>query len=147
MTHHIGYKKCKGDRIVKLRIEGINNEGRNGIVSARHAKYRCSQATVISITSWNRKYKYKRATNLGVFFAKPLVYKVGETITIDDYDTDLDKVYSNGIHYFLDRQTAVWYWNTPKGYTGLREQYRKNGQLFVKGEYRDGYIVVNKTKN
>lgn len=133
MSTHIGYNKCKGNRIVKLEIQGENNENRRDVVDAKHAKYRCSQATVLSITSWNEKETFTEATSLTIDQESELVYRVGETITIDDYDIDL-----NGINYYLDRLTAVQFFKIDKKYTGLREMYWSNGNLWQKIEYVNG---------
>ena len=39
------------------------------------------------------------------------VYKVGETVTVDDFDEDRWNECSTGIHFFVNRQEAVEYNN------------------------------------
>ena len=51
MTSHVGYKRCNEGLIVKLRIEGENNELRSNVErkNSKYAKHRCSKAFVLDI--------------------------------------------------------------------------------------------------
>ena len=97
-----GYKKCRNNLIVKLEIpeDALRS-------SATTTKCRCSKAKVISITDpdeseVNAEYAVSKKDS-GFF------YKVGEVVSVDDFDTDRWKECSTGIHFFMTREEAVEY--------------------------------------
>ena len=75
--------------------------------SATGRKCRCSKAKVISITNID-------GTDANVDYATSIrdstfIYKVGETVKVDDFDTNRCNECSTGIHFFITRQEAVDY--------------------------------------
>ena len=98
----IGYKKCRDNLIVKLEIpeDALRS-------SATTRKCRCSKARVLSITDLN-------GSDANVEYAvskhdSGFLYKVGEVVSVDDFDTNRWNECSTGIHFFMTREEAVWY--------------------------------------
>lgn len=103
----VGYKVCfdpiaNRRKIVKLLIPpwAKTNMDRTNIVNSRFAKYRCSEARVLSIdppgpavSMWDGK----------------TVYKVGKVMRPNTYFPYSQKVCAGGIHFFLDRERAELY--------------------------------------
>lgn len=105
---HVGYKQCQDNRIVKLRIDGENNEMREGVKRAnkRFAKFRCAQALVLDIYNPESGEKFTSATSLNEY---TFIYKVGEVVKPHLYDEDINKVCGGGIHYYLSEKAAIHY--------------------------------------
>ena len=96
-----GWKKCKSDRIVKLRIP---KDARRSSASRR--KCRCDKAEVIEITSIDGKEKYTEAVSSR---DADFVYKVGEMVSVDDFCENRWEECAAGIHFFMNRKEAVDY--------------------------------------
>jgi hypothetical protein len=97
----IAYKKCRGDLIVELEISEDAKRS-----SATTRKCRASKARVISITDiYNTETFYGAISHHDSSF----VYKIGETVEIEDFDMDRWNECSSGIHFFITRQEAVNY--------------------------------------
>ena len=97
-----GWKKCKSDRIVKLKIP---EDARRSSASRR--KCRCDKAEVIEITSIDGKEKYTEAVSCR---DADFVYKVGEMVSVDDFCKNRWEECAAGIHFFMNRKEAVDYW-------------------------------------
>ena len=98
----IGFKKCKDNLIVKLEIpeDALRS-------SATGRKCRCSKAKVLSITTIDGADRSDI-----VAFSKHdcmFVYKVGEIVSVDNFEPDRWKECAPGIHFFVTRQEAVNY--------------------------------------
>ena len=98
----VGYKKCRYNLIVKLEIpeDALRS-------SATTRKCRCSKVRVLSITNLD-------GSEVNVEYAvskhNPLfLYKVGEVVSVDDFDTNRWSECSTGIHFFMTREEAVEY--------------------------------------
>ena len=139
MTSHIGYKKIQDGYIVKMRIDGKNNELRDGVKrqNANCAKNRCSKAFVLDIYHMNDKKKIDSGYGLR---DKNFSYKVGEYVEVDNYDDDLTKVCSTGIHYFLSEEPAFFWKIDFSNYSGESKLYYDNGQLWCQLFYKDGEL-------
>lgn len=98
----IGWKKCQGNLIVKLQIpEGALRS------SAFGRKCRCDKAAVLAIETLD-------GSKANVDFAVSghdgnFHYRVGETVSVDNFDTDRTHECAPGIHFFITRQEAVDY--------------------------------------
>jgi len=139
-TTHIGYKKIKDGFIVKLRIDGNNNEMRNNIKSCNtpFAKYRCERAFVLDIYHSLDKTKH---IEKGYGLRDTIFpYTVGKYVNVKDYDKNVEKICSTGIHYFLSEEPA-FFWSIDKSnYTGIWKQWYSNGQLGYQRYYKDGRL-------
>ena len=96
-----GWKKCKSDRIVKLKIPEYARRS-----SASRRKCRCDKAQVIEITSIDGKEKYTEAVSDR---DAGFVYKVGEMVSVDDFCENRWEECAAGIHFFMNRKEAVDY--------------------------------------
>ena len=98
----IGYKKCRDDLIVELEIpeDALRS-------SATTRKCRCSKAKVLSITDLDGS-----EVNVESAVSKKdsgFLYKLGEVVSVDNFDTKRWNECSTGIHFFMNRQEAVRY--------------------------------------
>ena len=96
----VGWKKAHG-KIVKLEIteEALRS-------SATSRKCRCSEARVIAIENVD-------GTNYGDTISSDhdpsFIYKVGETVSVGNFDTNRWNECAPGIHFFITRKEAVDY--------------------------------------
>ena len=97
----IGYKKARG-LIVELEI--LSDAKR---VSATGRKCRCDKAKVLSIQNIDGTPSVK--TSVASDRDSKFIYKVGEIVTVDDFDENRWNECSTGIHFFINRQEAVNY--------------------------------------
>ena len=97
----IGFKKCRTNLIVKLKIaeDAIR-------CSATGRKCRCSKAKVLSITSIDGENRFDEAVSK---YDGSFVYRVGDIVEVKDFDTDRWNECSTGIHFFITRKEAVDY--------------------------------------
>ena len=74
--------------------------------SATTRKCRASKAKVISITNVESTETFEQAASQ---HDRRFVYKVGETVEVENFDTDRWNECSTGIHFFITRQEAMNY--------------------------------------
>ena len=101
----IGWKKAihpedKRKLLVKLLIP---NDARRS--SATTNKCRCDKAQVLEITDLEGNAFEVACSNHDNEF----VYKVGETVKVDDFCADRFQKCAAGIHFFVDREAAIRY--------------------------------------
>jgi antitoxin component YwqK of YwqJK toxin-antitoxin module len=134
------YKSC-GEYVVILErlLNTITNENRNNIPNEQSkpfAKYRGSNFLVKDIF-----HKFdstnKVLSILSSNFENKLEYKIGKVIIPDNFDTVLENVCSNGIHYFLKLECAFYY-SLQKIQNGEYLEWHDNGQQHIKCTYTDG---------
>lgn len=140
----LGYKVAQSEHekvIVTLEIpeDAITNMNRQDVVDVSKAKHRTNKAKVISIedlkgNTYNKAESYK-------YNKKSLIYEVGKTVFVDDFDTNIDNLCSTGIHYFLDKELAKMYdyswFITHTVLNGPNKSYSDNGRLWRYAEYKD----------
>ena len=97
----IAYKKCRDGLIVELEISEDAKRS-----SATTRKCRASKARVINITNIDNTETFDEAISQ---HDSSFVYKIGETVEIEDFDMDRWNECSSGIHFFITRQEAVNY--------------------------------------
>ena len=97
----IGFKKCQGGWIVKLEV--LADAKRS---SATGRKCRCDKARVLSITD---AYNTMTRTEAVSTYDFGFVYRVGETVSVEDFCADRWDECAPGIHFFITRQEAVDY--------------------------------------
>ena len=97
----VAWKKVRG-KIIKLRVLEDSLRSR-----ATTDKCRCNKALVLEIQDLDgNKLDIKEVINTSYAECK---YVVGEIVYADKWDEDRWNECSHGIHFFLDRQTAVDY--------------------------------------
>jgi hypothetical protein cdifQCD-6_14926 len=97
----IGWKKANG-HIVELEI--LSNAKRS---SATGRKCRCDKAKVVAIEEKDGSESY--ITEVNSNYDKTFIYRVGEVVTVDDFDDDRWNECAPGIHFFITREEAVRY--------------------------------------
>ena len=97
----IGYKKASG-YIVTLRITEDAKRS-----SATSRKCRCSKAEVIDITKLSGEPS--GLTEVISSYDKLFVYRIGEVVSVDNFDDNRWNECSTGIHFFITREEAVKY--------------------------------------
>ena len=102
---YIGYKKAKNKQKEEVIIKILITEDALRS-SAATRKCRCSKAKVLSITSLDNKKSYNEAYSNR---DKTFIYKVGETVEVDNFDTNRWNECAPGIHHFITRKEAVEY--------------------------------------
>lgn len=98
----IGWKKVFGALIVKLKI--TENAKRS---SAFGRKCRCSEAVVLAIEHDDGAPSDE--TEVFSYYDRRFIYRVGETVSVPNFDDDRKKECAPGIHFFITRQEAVDY--------------------------------------
>ena len=96
----IGYKKANGC-IVKLLI--LEDSKRS---SATTAKCRCDKAKVLEIKEIETGKRVKRVSSNYDF---DFVYKIGEIVTVDNFDDNRWNECGTGIHFFVNKANALNY--------------------------------------
>ena len=97
----IGYKKASG-YIVELEIPEDAKR-----LSATTRKCRCNKAKVLRILNYDRTVA--DVTEVRSNYNSTFVYKVGDIVSVDNFDEDRFNECSTGIHFFISFQEAVDY--------------------------------------
>ena len=99
----VGWKKVCGNLIVKLEV--TENAKRS---SAFGRKCRCNEAKVLDIQNLDGT-SADDVTEAYSQHDENFVYRVGETVRVEDFDDDRRNECAAGIHFFITRQEAVDY--------------------------------------
>ena len=97
----VGYKKA-GGKIVKLLIPEDAKRS-----SATTLKCRCSKAKVLEIQEIDGSPS--EVKDVLSKFDNDFIYRVGETVFVEDFDDNRWNECTTGIHFFISRDTAVSY--------------------------------------
>ena len=97
----IAYKKASG-YIIELEIPEDAKR-----LSANTRKCRCDKAKVLRILNVDRTVA--EVTEVRSNRDSDFIYKVGEIVSVDDFDNDRWNECSTGIHFFINFQEAVDY--------------------------------------
>ena len=98
---YVAFKKADGHIVV---LEILENALRS---SATTRKCRASKARVLRIE--NLDGSVSDIQEVYSYYDPDFVYKVGETVEVEDFDTNRWDECSTGIHHFMSRQEAVDY--------------------------------------
>lgn len=142
------FKSCQGAWIVVLEklSDTLTNETRDNIVEKQYAKYRADKLKVIMIFNKHNPSQTKKEVVNSFYKNLEIIYKVGEIVHSDSFDSNLNNVCTSGIHYFLNIEPAYYleceYWGC---FTGKYIQWYDNGQkrqesYRFKGHLHDKYI-------
>ncbi len=131
------YKACRNS-IVTLELLGDtkNNEKRL-VVNDKHAKFRCNKAKVLNITNVKTGELMEKDVSI---FRHSFKYMAGE-MRETYFNTDLNEVCAEGIHYFKTKEAALsWFYiENGKIYPdGKWTTWRENGRKQSEGTYKDG---------
>ena len=97
----IGYKKASG-YIVELEIPEDAKR-----LSATTRKCRCNKAKVLRILHFDRTVA--DITEVKSSYNSKFIYKVGDIVSVDNFDEDRWNECSTGIHFFINFKEAVDY--------------------------------------
>ena len=95
------WKKARG-KIVKLEIPAEAKR-----LSATNRKCRCNMAKVVAIQ--NIDGTDSGLSEVRSSYAHDFIYKVGDTVVVDNFDDNRWNECSTGIHFFITREEAVNY--------------------------------------
>ena len=96
----IGYKKAKGC-IIELLI--LDDSKRS---SATSAKCRCNKAKVLNIENIGTG---KKVNKVNSNYDSNFIYKVGEIVTVSNFDNNRWNECTTGIHFFINKEDAINY--------------------------------------
>ena len=96
----IGYKKANKHLIKLLILEDSKRS------SATTLKCRCDKAKVLSITNIKTG---KEISEIASDYDKNFIYKVGKIVEVKDFDEDRWNECSIGIHFFINKESAINY--------------------------------------
>ena len=99
----IGYKKARG---VIVELEILADAQR---CSATGRKCRCNKAKVLSIQNLDGSKTPLR--EIPSDHDKTFIYRIGEIVSVDNFEPDRWKECAPGIHFFINRKEAVNYPN------------------------------------
>ena len=95
-----GYKKADGCIIKLLILEDAKRS------SATTFKCRCNKAKVLEIKDINTGESMKKARSN---YNPNFIYRVGEIVTVDDFDDNRWNECAPGIHFFMNKENAINY--------------------------------------
>lgn len=96
----IGYKKASGCMIKLLILDDAERS------SATTCKCRCDKAKVLEIKNIKTGERIKETKSN---YDPEFIYRVGEIITVGDFDYDRWNEYSPGIYFFMNKENAMNY--------------------------------------
>ena len=96
----IGYKKAKGCLIELLILEDAKRS------SATTAKCRCNKAKVLDIENIETG---KKVNEVRSSYDSNFIYKVGEIVSVDNFDNNRWNECATGIHFFVNKENAINY--------------------------------------
>lgn len=152
---NIGYKKLRYGYIAKLEILGKNNEDRSDIHNSEYSLYRCSSAKVLSIFPNNLNVVFKKdpLTNIDSnevpsIYDINFVYIVGDIVEVEDYDENIENVYSRGIYYFKCLERAQYWDEKDNIKTGSHKHWSDDGYCysmynFVNSKLNGPFVYMN----
>lgn len=142
-SNHV-FKSCLRKYIIVLKKchDTITNEARDSVVDKNMAKFRAdilhvlliidledgsTDTTEIINTYWDDKWIQRRT-----------VYTVGLDVEPDSFDQNINRICSNGIHYFNSLERAYYYDRYWVNYTGPHKRWHENGAIHYRGSLIDG---------
>lgn len=96
----IGYKKANKHLIKLLILEDSKRS------SATTLKCRCDKAKVLSITNIKTG---KEISKIASDYNPNFIYEVGKIVDVKDFDEDRWNECSTGIHFFINKESAINY--------------------------------------
>ncbi|MGL6199809.1 MAG: pentapeptide repeat-containing protein [Lachnospiraceae bacterium] len=97
----LGYKRCFNDLLVQLLIPADAKRS-----SGTSDACRCDKAKVLTIKSFDMKKNVQEAWSV---VDENFVYRVGEYVTVTDFNEDRWMESTTGIHFWMTREEAYSY--------------------------------------
>lgn len=132
------FKSCGKEWIVILQklSDTITNEARK-VVDAKFAKFRADKLLVVDIVNKFDQTKSCISIYNSIYVDDKIEYAKGKTIEITNFDKNIHKVCTRGIHYFKTI-VAAFYCELDKVTNGEWIQWYDSGRLQIKGMYING---------
>ena len=143
------FKSTPSEIIVLGKLKNtMTNEKRSDIYCEKKAKYRGDTFYVVSI--FDKCSPHTKKTTTETYFKKIFIYTVDQVVSVPDFDTDVENISSNGIHYFKCIEAAFFYellyYFSNKIENGKVYEHHSNGRLLrecgFKNGLKDGYNSV-----
>ena len=101
------FKSCSHNWIVVLQKlpDTITNESRS-VVDADCAKFRANKLRVVVIIHKFDQTNTCDSIRNSAYADKKMEYKRGKIIEVEDFDKNLNEVYTTGIHYYKTMKAA-----------------------------------------
>ena len=124
--------------IMRKRSNTRTNEKRNGVVNTKYAYFRADGLDVIAIIDITTlSSKDAAISNMN----SNCVYRVGEYITPNRYNENIDSVYTCGIHYFKEITPAFFRGHDNRIYSGHCYEWLDDGAIISKFYRYHGRII------
>lgn len=130
--------------IMQKLDDTLTNEKRSDVLFMDHAKFRANKLKVIEIVNVHDTNITQNCI-VNAFDRKKTVYTVGDIVKPDEYDANINKVCSNGIHYYRSLLAAYSYRDPPSMHTGVWMQFSDNG-TYTKTYYVAGKEIPSNDK-
>jgi antitoxin component YwqK of YwqJK toxin-antitoxin module len=120
----------------------ITNESRKDVSNPMCAKFRANCLLVVDIIPINDPFKpVNSISHIPDQRAKYVTtYSSGKIVTPHEFDNDLNKVCTSGIHYFKSPECAYYYRLRPSLYTGHWKSWSDDGSLSSETNYVRGKL-------
>jgi len=127
------FKSCGFEWIVVMQKlpDSITNETRKDVHDLRYAGFRADRLIVIKIINKFTDDEINEIENT-LYTMKKIKYRVGEVVEAGSFDTCLDKVMTDGIHYY--RTPVPAYYLEIDQIVGKYRSWYDNGQLHYEYE-------------
>src|SRR4029078_8701441 len=109
LTSDFVFKRCS-EYIIFLKKPLLKfqcNENRSGVIDKKYAKFRCNGLFVEDIIDCETLTHICKHNHKSAIF--DIVYEVGTFVKPDSYNPNIQKICTNGIHYFLSLKAAYYY--------------------------------------
>jgi antitoxin component YwqK of YwqJK toxin-antitoxin module len=130
------YKTCGSYIVVLEKLpETFTNENRSNVSqigdNKLYAKYRANKLMVKQIINKYDLTKCEKVMSSGYEIAAE--YEIDKIVYPDNFDINLEKVCSSGIHYFLNLKRAFYYnYDITENINGEYFLWHQNGQMRIK---------------
>jgi len=141
------YKLCSNGYIhfvvMEKKLDILTNESREDIIDHDYAKFRSNKLFVKQIINLKTMENCSEVINsitLGPD-RKYTTYTVNQDVIPDEFDLDLNKICTTGIHYYKTIHATYFLAQFPreKKYTGFWFECYDNGKLLKIAEYDIGF--------
>ena len=141
------YKACQKSIVTLKLLNGSKtNEKRNKVSDSNYAKFRCNKAKVIAITDVETGKNIDTDKSV---YNSDFKYIIGKIVKDNKFDKNVNKVCSEGIHYFKAKKAALsWFYINVKGYwpEGEFSSWHTNGNKkcngFIKNRKKNGKFIT-----
>jgi len=134
------FKKCKSCIVILEKLnDTITNESRGDIFDDKCAQFRANKLLVLKIFNIVSLTELASIDN-SIYPSKQIKYLVGNVIEEKNFNTDLNKIHTEGIHYYKTIEPAYYKNLQLNDYTGKYYEWHENGAKKLECEYFAGNL-------